>query len=218
MAEIRLVDRFGSLIGPTTVGAVVALLGTGFLFLYPLTVAGLVPGTEQFGSTRPQPIHPVIVYLSAIIGGVSMTWGIFASLDDDYRPLTPRRAFAVLGPAVVSLCSGVSWFVFRWAGKTLESWCATQQRTYTITLIQALKFQLDAVQFIALAAVSATFVGTVAAMRDRRTALAATALPIAFAVPGVFWGPQSGILPGVIAIVAFSVIPFAVGYTAARAT
>ncbi|AWB27961.1 hypothetical protein [Halococcoides cellulosivorans] len=207
-------DRVGPERGPAAVGIFAALPGAGLVVLYPLTVAGLVPGTEQFGSTHPSATHPIIVSLGVIAGSVSLTWGTFAVRDDDIAPLTSRRALTALGPALVSAGLGVAWFSVKWTGATPTN--IEGEPTTPLALVEVLRLELTAVQFVALAAVSATVVGTVAATRDRQRALVATALPIGLSAVGFGWGPQHLTLSAVLAIAAITAIPFAVGYATAR--
>ncbi|WEL16438.1 hypothetical protein SVXHr_0253 [Halorhabdus sp. SVX81] len=214
MTETESAERIGLSIGPGTVGVVAVLVGMGSSFLYPLVVAGLLPGIEQIASTAPRSSHPFVVYLSVIPGPILLTWGAFAYVDDEYTPLTPRRALAALVPVLVSVCLGVSLFAARWTGATPTD--IEGQARAPLTLVEALQVELTAVQFVALAAVSAMVVGSVAATRDRWTALATGAVPLGLVVAGLAWGPQH-LTPSTVPLVAATMaIPFGIGYVATR--
>ncbi|WEL20322.1 hypothetical protein [Halorhabdus sp. BNX81] len=214
MTETESAERIGLSIGPGAVGVVAVLVGMGSSFLYPLVVAGLLPGIEQIASTVPRSSHPFVVYLSVIPGPILLTWGAFAYVDDEYTPLTPRRALAALVPALVSVCLGVSVFAARWTGVAPTD--IEGQARAPLSLVEALQLELTAVQFVALAAVSATFVGTVAATRDRWTALATGVVPVGLVAAGLAWGPQQISLSTLTLVAATMAIPFAAGYAATR--
>lgn len=214
MVETSSVERTGPSVGPAAVGVVAALAGAGFVLLYPLSVAGVLPGTEGTGSVVPRTTHPILVYLSVIVGPILLTWGSFVYLDDEYAPFTPRRALGALVPALVSASMGISWFVYEWMGETMTG--LEGEVSPPLPFGELLRLELTAIQFVALAAVSAMFVGTVVATRDRRTALATTAVPLGLVAAGLLWGPQQLTFFTILFVAVITAVPCAVGYAAAR--
>ena len=214
MAEIESTERTTPWIGPTALGLVAVLAGAVLTLVYPLSVVGIVPANEYLGSTVNPMIHPFVVYTTVIPGPILLTWGTSAYLDTEYDSLTPRRALGALVPAIMSVCLAGSLFVYEWKWNPPTG--IEGEELPPLTLVQILQFELDATRFLALAAVAAVFVGTVAVTRGRRAALATTTLPIGIFAVGLFWGSQQLTLSVLPPILGMIILPCAAGYLAAR--
>lgn len=199
---------------PRTVGLAAALVGVGCLLAYPLTVIGVVPWASEVPPGLPETTHPLLIYFSVVAGSVLLTLGTFAIRGGTVRPLTPRRALVAVLSSFVTLAVGLAAFTYRWAGTSridLEG-----NVLPPLDLVQIVRLELHSIQFLALAGVSALYVGTKAARRGWRPTLASAALPSVLFALGVVWPPLPR-TPGVVAImVVLAVGPSAVGYGAAR--
>lgn len=195
-------------------GLAAALLGVGCLLAYPLTVMGVVPWSKEAPPGRPYPTHPLLIYFGVVTGSILLTWGTSSVRGGTVRPLTPRRALVAVLSSVVTLAVGLAVFTYRWAGTPridLEG-----NVLPPLDLAQIVQLELQSIQFVALAGVSALYVGTKAARDGWRPTLASAALPVGLFALGVVWPPlPRG--PGVAAIMTvLAVGPSAVGYAAAR--
>lgn len=207
------IEQNGTWTNPTTSGIVAILIGVGLTLFYPLSMAGILPGTGRMAQGVPSQSHPFTVYFSVILGSVLVTWGLFAYRDDEYEPLTPQRALLAFLPAIFSASLGVGWFVYTWTTRTVTD---LEGQPVEYTTIQILRLELTAVQFVAFAGVSSAVVGAVAATSGRRTGIKVTAVPLVLIAVGFLWSSFAVTPFAVVSIVVATTVPFAIGYAATR--
>lgn len=215
MGNAEHTTKVGGAVRPRTLGLLASIAGATGLLLYPLWLAGVVPGSDRIPPGLPEASHPLVVYLGVVGGSILLTWGVFTARHRTVASLTPRRSLLALPVALLGIAAGVVVFVAQWTG-TVPLDLEGNPGAFDPSSLEIVLIEVTAVQFVALAAVSATFVGTVVARRGRRTAAASAGLPIAFLALGAAWGPQTLLSPAFIAVVALLAIPFAVGYAATR--
>lgn len=202
-----------------SVGLILSFIGICLLLVYPLAPAEIIPGSYSIHSSGAlESSHPPIVYLSAVGGPVLFTWGIFAYQDGCISPLTPVRTLLALVLSVIGIIAGVGRFTYEWMEATPFISGATQPTVVDLSVSEIVLLELSGVQFIALAAVSAMVVGSIAAQRGWRSTIVSALLPAGFATLALadIWQLSSTATEVFFGTAALAVVPFAVGYVATR--
>lgn len=198
-------------------GAAASVVGVACMLLYPLSPAAAIPGSDPLAYGGFETVHPVIVYCSAIAGPVLLTWGAFAVRQRTRRPLTPRRTLLALLLSVLGSVAGVARYTHEWVQATPFVAGATQPTTVDPSVSEIVLREVTGTQFIALAAVSAMVVGSVAARRGWRDALVSTLLPIGFTALLLSDISEIGATVTTVLLTAVvAIVPFTIGYIATR--
>ncbi|OVE83633.1 hypothetical protein B2G88_14470 [Natronolimnobius baerhuensis] len=195
------------------------VIGIACMMAYPLSPADVIPGSDSLPYGGIRSAHPFVVYTSAIAGPILLTWGAFAMRQQTRRPLTPRRSLLALLLSVLVSVAGIARYTYEWVQETPFVAGDTQPTTVDPSVSEIVLREVTGTQFIALTAVSAMIVGSVATRRGRRDAFVSALLPIGFAL--LLLSPISRIETGVTTFVgtaAMAIVPFSIGYLATPTT